>query len=376
MPGPLNGLRILELAGIGPGPFCAMMLADLGAEVIRIDRKAPGFLGGGGTIVDRGRRSLALDIKQPDAAAIVLDLVESSDALIEGFRPGVMERLGLGPDVCLARNPRLVYGRMTGWGQTGPLAQAAGHDLNYIAITGALCAMGHADRPPTPPLHLLGDIGGGGMMLALGIVSAVFEARQSGQGQVVDAAICDGVSTLATAYHGMLASGKWTLDRQANMLDGGAPFYGCYACADGKFISVGAIEPQFYALLLERCGLDDPDFQAQWDRAAWPALRGKLERLFATRTRQQWCELLEGSDACFAPVLDFEEARAHPHHRARNSFQETDGIVHPAPAPRFSRTQGAPGPVTRAGQHTDALLAELGHSADDIARLRQRGVIA
>ncbi|MDM9560504.1 CaiB/BaiF CoA transferase family protein [Bordetella petrii] len=376
MPGPLNGLRILELAGIGPGPFCAMMLADLGAEVIRIDRKAPGFLGGGGTIVDRGRRSLALDIKQPDATAIVLDLVESSDALIEGFRPGVMERLGLGPDVCLARNPRLVYGRMTGWGQTGPLAQAAGHDLNYIAITGALCAMGHADRPPTPPLHLLGDIGGGGMMLALGIVSAVFEARQSGQGQVVDAAICDGVSTLATAYHGMLASGKWTLDRQANMLDGGAPFYGCYACADGKFISIGAIEPQFYALLLERCGLDDPDFQAQWDRAAWPALRGKLERLFATRTRQQWCELLEGSDACFAPVLDFEEARAHPHHRARNSFQETDGIVHPAPAPRFSRTQGAPGPVTRAGQHTDALLAELGHSADDIARLRQRGVIA
>jgi len=353
-----------------------MMLADLGAEVIRIDRKAPGFLGGGGTIVDRGRRSLALDIKQPDATAIVLDLVESSDALIEGFRPGVMERLGLGPDVCLARNPRLVYGRMTGWGQTGPLAQAAGHDLNYIAITGALCAMGHADRPPTPPLHLLGDIGGGGMMLALGIVSAVFEARQSGQGQVVDAAICDGVSTLATAYHGMLASGKWTLDRQANMLDGGAPFYGCYACADGKFISVGAIEPQFYALLLERCGLDDPDFQAQWDRAAWPALRGKLERLFATRTRQQWCELLEGTDACFAPVLDFEEARAHPHHRARNSFQETDGIVHPAPAPRFSRTQGAPGPVTRAGQHTDALLAELGHSADDIARLRQRGVIA
>jgi len=376
MPGPLNGLRILELAGIGPGPFCAMMLADLGAEVIRIDRKAPGFLGGGGTIVDRGRRSLALDIKQPDATAIVLDLVESSDALIEGFRPGVMERLGLGPDVCLARNPRLVYGRMTGWGQTGPLAQAAGHDLNYIAITGALCAMGHADRPPTPPLHLLGDIGGGGMMLALGIVSAVFEARQSGQGQVVDAAICDGVSTLATAYHGMLASGKWTLDRQANMLDGGAPFYGCYACADGKFISVGAIEPQFYALLLERCGLDDPDFQAQWDRAAWPALRGKLERLFATRTRQQWCELLEGTDACFAPVLDFEEARAHPHHRARNSFQETDGIVHPAPAPRFSRTQGAPGPVTRAGQHTDALLAELGHSADDIVRLRQRGVIA
>ncbi|GAB1576034.1 CaiB/BaiF CoA transferase family protein [Bordetella petrii] len=376
MPGPLNGLRILELAGIGPGPFCAMMLADLGAEVIRIDRKAPGFLGGGGTIVDRGRRSLALDIKQPGAAAIVLDLVESADALIEGFRPGVMERLGLGPDICLARNPRLVYGRMTGWGQTGPLAQAAGHDLNYIAITGALCAMGHADRPPTPPLHLLGDIGGGGMMLALGIVSAVFEARQSGQGQVVDAAICDGVSTLATAYHGMLASGKWTLDRQANMLDGGAPFYGCYACADGKFISVGAIEPQFYALLLERCGLDDPEFQAQWDRAAWPALRQKLERLFATRTRQQWCELLEGTDACFAPVLDFEEARAHPHHRARNSFQETDGIVHPAPAPRFSRTQGAPGPVTRAGQHTDALLAELGHSADDIARLRQQGIIA
>ncbi|MCD0501427.1 CaiB/BaiF CoA transferase family protein [Bordetella petrii] len=376
MPGPLNGVRILELAGIGPGPFCAMMLADLGAEVIRVDRKAAGFLGGGGTIVDRGRRSIALDIKQPGAIDIVLDLADSADALIEGFRPGVMERLGLGPEVCLKRNPRLVYGRMTGWGQTGPLAHAAGHDLNYIAITGALHAMGHADRPPTPPLHLLGDIGGGGMMLALGIVSALLEARQGGKGQIVDAAICDGVSTLATAYHGMLASGKWSTHRQANMLDGGAPFYGCYACADGKFISIGAIEPQFYALLLERCDIRDPDFQQQWDRAQWPALRIKLEQMFSMKTRDQWCDLLEGTDACFAPVLDFDEARVHPHYRARNGFVETGGITHPAPAPRFSRTQGAPGPVSPPGQHTDALLQELGRSAEDIANLRKTGTIA
>lgn len=376
MPGPLNGLRVLELAGIGPGPFCAMMLADLGAEVIRVDRKTAGFLGGGGTIVDRGRRSIALDIKQPGATDIVLDLADSADALIEGFRPGVMEKLGLGPEVCLRRNPRLVYGRMTGWGQDGPLAQAAGHDLNYIAITGALHAMGHADRPPAPPLHLLGDIGGGGMMLALGIVSAVLEARQSGKGQVVDAAICDGVSTLATAYHGMLANGKWSLGRQENMLDGGAPFYGCYACADGKFISIGAIEPQFYALLLELCGIRDPGFQAQWDRAQWAALRAKLEKMFIAKTRDQWCELLEGTDACFAPVLDFEEARAHPQYLARNGFVETGGISHPAPAPRFSRTQGAPGPIHPAGLQTEALLAELGRSAEEVARLRRLGTIA
>ena len=269
MAGPLSGFTIVEMAGIGPGPFCAMMLADMGADVIRVDRLTPGFLGGGGTVVDRGRRSIALDLKQPGAVDVVLRLLDGADALIEGFRPGVMERLGLGPDVCLARNRRLVYGRMTGWGQDGPLAQAAGHDLNYIALTGALHAMGEADRPPAPPLHLVGDMGGGAMMLAFGLLCALLEAR-SGQGQVVDAAICDGASLLATTYHGKLRDGDWVNRRQANMLDGGAHFYGCYACADGKYVSIGAIEPQFYRLLLERCGIDDPDFQRQWDRAQCP----------------------------------------------------------------------------------------------------------
>lgn len=375
MPGPLNGVRVVELAGIGPGPFCAMMLADLGADVIRVDRTKAGFLGGGGTIVDRGRRSIALDLKRPESIDVVLDLLDGADALIEGFRPGVMERLGMGPDVCLARNPRLVYGRMTGWGQTGPLASAAGHDLNYIAISGALGAMGHADRPPAPPLHLLGDLGGGGMMLALGIVSAILEARGSGQGQVVDAAICDGVSTLATAYHGMLATGRWTLDRQSNMLDGGAPFYGCYACADGKFVSIGAIEPQFYALLLELCGIEDPDFEQQWERAQWPVLREKFANLFAARTRDQWCELLEGTDACFAPVLDFAEARRHPHYQARNGFVVTSGIEHPAPSPRFSRTRSEARPIGAPGQDTEALLRELGRSQSQIEHLRRTGAI-
>lgn len=376
MPGPLTGYKILEIAGIGPGPFCAMMLADMGAEVIRVDRKSPGFLGGGGTIVDRGRRTLALDIKKPGATDIILDLVGTCDALIEGFRPGVMERLGLGPDICLARNPRLVYGRMTGWGQTGPLSGAAGHDLNYISITGALHAMGHADRPPTPPLHLLGDIGGGGMMLSFGIVCALLEAHRSGKGQVVDAAISDGVSTLATAYHGMLTTGKWTQSRQSNMLDGGAHFYGCYTCADGKYVSIGSIEPHFYQLLLRLCDIQDPDFNDQWNRAQWPALRIKLESIFAKKTREQWCDLLEGSDVCFAPVLDFEEARMHPHNQARNSFIETDGIVHPAPSPRFSRTPAVSGPIPKPGQDTQELLVELGRSPAQIASLKQQGTIA
>lgn len=260
MSGPLSGFKIVEMAGIGPGPFCAMMLADMGAEVICIDRKTPGVLGGGGSIVDRGRRTIVLDLKNPASVEVVLRLVERADALIEGMRPGVMERLGLGPAPCLQRNPRLVYGRMTGWGQTGPLANAAGHDLNYIAITGALNAMGHADQPPTPPLHLVGDMGGGAMMLAFGIVSALLETSRSGQGQVVDAAICDGVSALSSMYYAMLGSGQWRLQREANMLDGGAHFYGCYSCADDKFISIASIEPQFYVLLLQLCGLDDPVF--------------------------------------------------------------------------------------------------------------------
>jgi len=376
MAGPLNGLTVVEMAGIGPGPFCAMMLADMGADVIRIDRLAPGFLGGGGTIIDRGRRTIALDLKKPGATDIVLRLLDRADALLEGFRPGVMERLGLGPDECLARNPRLVYGRMTGWGQDGPLAQAAGHDLNYIAITGALQAMGHADRPPTPPLHLVGDMAGGAMMLAFGVLCGLLEAGRTGRGQVVDAAICDGASLLASAYHGKLQDGGWINQRQSNMLDGGAHFYGCYACADGKYVSIGAIEPQFYRLLLERCGIDDPDFQQQWERAQWPQLRAKLAGIIAGRTREQWCALLEGTDACFAPVLDFEEAPRHPHHVARNSFIETGGIVHPAPAPRLSRTPGQARAVPAPGAHTEELLAELGLAPAEIQALRERGAIA
>ncbi|QKH34171.1 CoA transferase [Achromobacter pestifer] len=376
MAGPLNGLTVVEMAGIGPGPFCAMMLADMGADVIRIDRLTPGFLGGGGTIIDRGRRTIALDLKQPGATDIVLRLLDRADALLEGFRPGVMERLGLGPDECLARNPRLVYGRMTGWGQDGPLAQAAGHDLNYIAITGALHAMGHAELPPAPPLHLVGDMGGGAMMLAFGVLCGLLEAGRTGQGQVVDAAICDGASLLASAYHGKLRDGGWVNQRQSNMLDGGAHFYGCYACADGKYVSIGAIEPQFYRLLLERCGIDDPDFQQQWERAQWPQLRAKLAGIIAGRTREQWCALLEGTDACFAPVLDFEEAPRHPHHQARGSFIETGGTLHPAPAPRLSRTPGQARAVSAPGAHTEELLAELGLAQTEIQALRERGAIA
>ncbi|WP_315130874.1 CaiB/BaiF CoA-transferase family protein [Achromobacter marplatensis] len=376
MAGPLSGFTVVEMAGIGPGPFCAMMLADMGADVIRIDRLTPGFLGGGGTIIDRGRRTIALDLKQPGAADIVLRLLDKADALLEGFRPGVMERLGLGPDKCLARNPRLVYGRMTGWGQDGPLAQSAGHDLNYIAITGALHAMGHAELPPAPPLHLVGDMGGGAMMLAFGVLCGLLEAGRTGRGQVVDAAICDGASLLASAYHGKLQDGGWVNQRQSNMLDGGAHFYGCYTCADGKYVSIGAIEPQFYRLLLERCGIDDPDFQQQWDRAQWPQLRAKLAGIIAGKTREQWCLLLEGTDACFAPVLDFEEAPRHPHHQARGSFVESGGTLHPAPAPRLSRTPGQARAVPKPGEHTEELLAELGLAQTEIQALRERGAIA
>ncbi|WP_035212581.1 CaiB/BaiF CoA transferase family protein [Achromobacter marplatensis] len=376
MAGPLSGFTVVEMAGIGPGPFCAMMLADMGADVIRIDRLTPGFLGGGGTVIDRGRRTIALDLKQPGAADIVLRLLDKADALLEGFRPGVMERLGLGPDECLARNPRLVYGRMTGWGQDGPLAQSAGHDLNYIAITGALHAMGHAELPPAPPLHLVGDMGGGAMMLAFGVLCGLLEAGRTGRGQVVDAAICDGASLLASAYHGKLQNGGWVNQRQSNMLDGGAHFYGCYTCADGKYVSIGAIEPQFYRLLLERCGIDDPDFQQQWDRAQWPQLRAKLAGIIAGKTREQWCLLLEGTDACFAPVLDFEEAPRHPHHQARGSFVESGGTLCPAPAPRLSRTPGQARAVPTPGEHTEELLAELGLAQTEIQALRERGAIA
>ncbi len=360
------------MAGLGPAPFCGMLLADMGAEVVRIDR-----LDAAGkplALTERGKHTLRLDLKKPEAVAIALDLIAGADVLIEGFRPGVMERLGLGPLECHARNPRLVYGRMTGWGQHGPLAHAAGHDLNYIALTGVLHAMGHADRPPTPPLHLVGDLAGGAMMLAWGIACALLEARASGQGQVIDAAICDGVAALATSYHDPVLD--WKPEREANFLDGGAHFYGCYACADGKFVSIGPIEPQFYALLLERCGIADPRFRDQWNRAEWPALRAKLALMFQQKTQAEWCALLEGSDACFAPVLDFQAATQHEHLRERGVFLTRDGRSVPAPAPRLSRTPAQAGSMAQPAAPADSVLARIGRSPQQIAALRKAGVMA
>ena len=383
MPGPLHGIKVIELAGIGPCPFAAMMLADMGAEVIRIDRKpAPGAetpfpsLGTRFDVMARNRRSLALDLKHPAAREVVLALAEQADILIEGFRPGVMERLGLGPDACRARNPKLVYGRITGWDQTGPLSQAAGHDLNYIALSGMLHAMGRAGSPPSPPLNLVGDFSGGAMMLAFGVVCAALEARSSGQGQVVDAAMTDGSSLLGAMLYGLRAHGSWSDKRASNMLDGGAPFYDTYACSDGKYLAVGAIEPQFYARLLALSGATGPDFAQQWNEARWPALKATFAALFATRTRDAWCALLEGTDACVAPVLDMAEAPAHPHNRARASFIEIDGVTQPAPAPRFSRTvpDAVAGPATP-GQHSAAILADWGWTPDAIAQLENLEVI-
>jgi alpha-methylacyl-CoA racemase len=371
------------MVGLGPCPFAAMMLADMGAEVIRIDRKqAPGqagpfpILGTKFDVLARGRRSLALDLKHPDAREVVLQLTAQADVLLEGFRPGVMERLGLGPDACLARNPRLVYGRVTGWGQHGPLAQAAGHDLNYVALSGMLHAMGRADSPPAPPLNLVGDFGGGAMMLAFGVVCAVLEAKSAGKGQVVDAAMTDGSALLGAMMYGLRAYGMWSDQREANMLDGGAPFYDTYACADGKYISIGAIEPQFYAQLLELTGASDPDFAKQWSQARWPQLKAKFAALFATRTRDAWCTLLEGTDVCFAPVLGMAEAPAHPHNLARGTFMELDGVTQPAPAPRFSRTAPEVGEGSAApGQHSEEVLADWGWSKQAIETLKAANVI-
>lgn len=375
MAGALAGVRVIEMNAIGPAPFATLLLADMGAEVIRIDRQQSGFLNGDDSVIGRGRRSLAIDPRKPGATEVLLQLIDSADILVEGFRPGVMERLGLGPEVCLARNPKLVYGRMTGWGQSGPLAQSAGHDLNYLAITGALHAMGHADHAPTPPLHLVGDMGGGAMFLAFGVVAALFEAQRSGKGQVVDAAISDGVALLSTMYYEFQQNGQWG-ERGQNLFDGGAPFYGCYTCADGRFISIGAIEPQFYQRLLELCEIDDPLFTAQWDRSLWPAQRAKLETLFRSRSRDQWCQLLEGSEACFAPVLDFSEAPAYAHNQARGTFMHSAGVTHPAPAPRLSRTPAQAGEKVRNGQHSVQILCELGLDEAQIAALREAGAIA
>ncbi len=375
--GPLEGIKIVEIASIGPGPFCAMMLSDLGAEVVRVDRKSGMGDGSKFNILNRGRRSVAVDLKNPDGVEAVLRLVEQADALIEGFRPGVMERLGLGPDLCLERNPRLVYGRMTGWGQDGPLAHAAGHDINYISLSGALHAIGRPGEPPVPPLNLVGDFGGGGMLLALGIACALLETRKSGKGQVVDAAMTDGSASLMAIIYGLKAMGIWGAERGTNMLDGGAHFYDAYECKDGKSISIGSIEPQFYALLLEKCGMSDPDFLNQMDRDQWPELKVKVAEIFKTKSRDEWCEIMEGSDVCFAPVLSLEEVASHPHNKARNSFLELDNVLQPAPAPRFSRTEvGLSHGPRIAGEDTAAVLADAGYAESEIESLVASGAVS
>ncbi len=359
--GPLASLRIVEFAGLGPVPFCGMLLGDLGAQIVRIDR--PGTPDGGpAEITSRGRRSICLDLKDAKDRATALALMTRADAIIEGFRPGVMEKLGLGPDIVLRDNPALVYGRMTGWGQTGPLAHSAGHDLNYIALTGALYAMGEDNTPPAPPLNLVGDYGGGALYLAFGVMAALHHAGKTGQGQVVDCAITDGVASLMAPIHWLKQSGMWdTRHRQANILDGGAFFYACYTCADGKFLSIAAIEPHFYQLLRDKIGLDDKKWDDQYDRARWPQLRADLAKIIATKPRDHWQALLEGTDCCAVPVLSLAEAAAHPHNQARQSIVEMDGISQPAPAPRFSKTPGhIANPPPKPGADRDAILRDWG----------------
>jgi alpha-methylacyl-CoA racemase len=374
--GPLSGLKIIEFAGIGPGPFCGMLLSDLGADVVRIDRKGGGRGGAPSDITSRGRRSVALDLKSPAAVEACLKLMETADGVIEGFRPGVMERLGLGPDVALARNPKLVFGRMTGWGQSGPYAQAAGHDMNYIAITGALHAIGTKDKP-IPPLNLVGDFGGGALYLAFGLLAGIISARTTGKGQVVDCAMSDGAASLMAMFYGFKASGMWQEERRANLLDGGAHFYDTYQCSDGKWVSIGSIEPQFYALLLEKTGIKDPDFAAQMDRSAWPKLHDKLAAVIATKTRDEWTEIMGGTDVCFAPVLDLDEAPKHPHNVARDTFVQVAGVTQPAPAPRFSATPGEiQGPPPGIGAHDRQALLDWGFTGPEIDKLADAGAIA
>jgi alpha-methylacyl-CoA racemase len=378
--GPLAGIRIIEMAGIGPGPFAGMMLADMGAEVIRVARP-----GGAGLALasdpkldffNRGKRCVALNLKDPRAIELVLRLVESADGLLEGFRPGVMEKLGLGPGVCLERQPELVYGRMTGWGQDGPLAHAAGHDINYISLTGALHAIGPRGGPPVVPLNLVGDFGGGGMLLAFGMTCALLESARSGRGQVVDAAMVDGASVLMSMMYAAFQSGFWSNTRGSNMLDGGAHFYGVYQTSDGKYVSIGSIEPQFYALLLEKTGLAGESLPHQMDARHWVELRARLEAIFRTRTRDEWCAIMEGTDLCFAPVLGFDEVTKHPHMRARGTFYENDGAWQPAPAPRFSRSAPAqPATPVATGADTDAVLGGLGLGESEIVELRGAGVV-
>ena len=361
--GPLKGIRVIEMAGIGPGPFAGMMLADMGAEVISVERRKDKH---GNRLPDcsrRGKKSIALNLKEAEGRETLMKLIEKADVLFEGFRPGVMERLGLGPDECMQRNPKLVYGRMTGWGQTGPLAHSAGHDINYISLTGALHGIGRKGEKPVPPLNLIGDYGGGGMFLIVGILAALLESKSSGKGQVVDAAMTDGSAVLMAMFNSLHAMGLWSTKRGANLLDSGAHFYDTYETKDGKYISIGSIEPQFYALLIEKAELDNEIFSNQMDQSNWPILTEKLSAVFLTKTQKEWCDLMEGTDICFAPVLDYLEAQKHHHNVARKTYVKVDGMMQPAPAPRFSRTQSEISHGSRAaGEDTEEVLKSWGVS--------------
>jgi alpha-methylacyl-CoA racemase len=382
--GPLEGIRIVELAGIGPGPFCAMLLSDMGAEVIRVDRAA---MVGHDTdrdgndsrfnLLARGRRNIAVDLKNPAAVDAVLRLIDQADALLEGFRPGVMERLGLGPDLCLARNPKLVYGRMTGWGQDGPIAHIAGHDINYIALSGVLHSIGEAGGPPVPPLNLVGDFGGGALYLAMGVLAGIISARATGKGQAIDCSMVEGSASLMMMMYGALASRAWKEERGQNRTDGGAHYYQVYETKDGEYVSIGAIEPQFYALLLKHTGLEGEDLPPQTDRARWPEMQERLKRIFRSKSRAEWTEIMQQTDICFAPVLRMSEAIEHPHNRHRNSFVEIDGTPQPGPAPRFIGTPiQVQRPPARVGEHTEAILKDWGFSAAEIAELHRSGAVA
>ncbi len=381
MSGPLTGLKVIELAGIGPAPMAAMMLSDMGAEVIRVDRLTASGLGipmpKKFNFLGRGRKSIALDLKNPDGIDALLDLIDKADIVIEGFRPGVMERLGMGPDVCLERNPKLVFGRVTGWGQEGPLSKSAGHDLNYIALSGALHAIGRSnDEPPTPPLNLVGDFGGGTMFIVVGILAALHEVKNSGKGQVVDAGMVDGALSLMTSIYGMHAGGNQSDERASNILDSGAHFYNTYETRDGKYVSIGSIETKFYAMLLEKLGLDPDSLPPQMERESWPAMKEKFKEIFLTKTRDEWCALMENTDICFAPVLSLAEAPDYAHNKERGSFVDVEGVMHPAPAPRFSATPSSiKSPTPPTGVHTDEVLADWGISADKVAALKASGAI-
>lgn len=380
MAGPLEGIKVIEMAGIGPGPMCAMLLADLGAEVVRIDRVQSAGLGlprdPRGDLLNRGRRSVAVDLKATTGVDVVLRMVERADALIEGFRPGVMERLGVGPAPCFERNPKLVYGRMTGWGQHGPLAHAAGHDINYIALTGALNAIGREGEPPLHPLNLVGDFGGGALYLAMGVLAGVIEAQRSGQGQVIDCAMIDGAASLMTLFYGMKHMNRWNDQRGTNAIDGGSHFYNVYETLDGKFVAIGSIEPKFYAELLEKIGLDAAALPAQHDPTSWRAMTQRFTEIFRSKTRDEWCRIMEGSDVCFAPVLDLDESLRHPHNQARGTFVSVNGVAQPGPAPRFSRTPCAIGkPPSVPGEDSLSVLSDWGFSDAALETLIHAGVV-